>query len=188
MRNFQIVSIVIVCLFSVKQDMRFFFDHNRMIEQTPQRYKQFAAPAASFVSGNRWICFIIFALGKVLHSFDCKRFPQNMSLCAEKCDEEPYIRAEKCNFATFIRAKKMLWWGEQTALCGRVLVVIRWTISCSILNTFWKVSKPLPLFAGRVFWDFPVKVRWKILAWNLHIRWEVVPLQTERSNPFTLIC
>lgn len=24
--------------------MRFFFDHNRMIEQTPQRYKQFAAP------------------------------------------------------------------------------------------------------------------------------------------------
>ena len=44
MRNFHIVSIVIVCLFSVKQDMRFFFDHNRMIEQTPQRYKQFAAP------------------------------------------------------------------------------------------------------------------------------------------------
>lgn len=24
--------------------MRFFFDHNRMIEKTPQRYKQFAAP------------------------------------------------------------------------------------------------------------------------------------------------
>lgn len=44
MRNFQIVSIVIVCLFSIKQDMRFFFDHNRMIEQTPQMFEQFAAP------------------------------------------------------------------------------------------------------------------------------------------------
>lgn len=86
--------------------MHSFSDLNRMIEQTSQRYEQFAAPEASFVSSNGQIRFAVFALRKVLHCFDCKRFPQNMSLCAEKCDEEPYIRAEKCNFATFIRAKK----------------------------------------------------------------------------------
>ena len=69
-----------------------------MIEQTPHSKPLSSQETDEFA--------LSCSLCEELHYSGCKRFPQNMSLCAEKCDEEPYIRAEKCNFATFIRAKK----------------------------------------------------------------------------------